>query len=335
MARIVVVGSGVVGRATGKGFLAKGHQVLFVDINPGIIERLRSEGYNAFFPPEVDWAAADIIMLSVNTPTVGGQIVLDHLLQAVETVARGLAAAPGYPVVVVRSTVVPTTTEQVVKPLLEEVSGRRVGVDLGLCMNPEFLRQVSAEEDFINPWITVVGSCSPIEAGVMHELYMPFGAPIVHTDCTTAETIKYANNLYNATKISFFNELFLVCERLGIDHAVVSRTVARSAEGMWNPYYGTIGGWPYGGACLPKDTAAFLAFADALGLEMPVLTGTMRMNQIMEQRAPAPASLHEVLGPAPARAERQLEPVADERFAYAGGARAVPLASVDTVLQGE
>jgi UDPglucose 6-dehydrogenase len=200
--------------------------------------------------------------------------------------------------VVVRSTVPPTTTLEKIRPLLEETSGRVVGESLGLAMNPEFLRQVSAAQDFLEPWLTVFGTAGETEAAILGELYAPFQAPIVAVDCTTAELIKYANNLYNATKISFFNEFHRVCQVLGLDSDVVGRTVALSAESMWNPAYGTRGGWPYGGACLPKDTAAFYEFAHGkLGLEMPVLWGTMRVNELMEAHVPAPASMHEVVDP--------------------------------------
>lgn len=319
MAHITVVGSGVVGQATGKGFIAQGHTVQFVDISPKIVENLRSEGYHAFYPHEVIWAAADLTLLSVNTPTVDGRIVLTHLFRAIETLAVGLANTSAYHTVVVRSTVPPTTTRDVIKPMLELYSGKVVGQDLGLCMNPEFLRQVSAERDFLNPWLTVVGTTGPLEAELMWEIYEPFGAPIVLTDCTTAETIKYANNLYNATKISFFNEFHLVCERIDADCDTVASTVARSAEGMWNPAYGTRAGWAYGGACLPKDTAAFFEFAQEIGVETPVLAGTMRINEIMERRSGAPASMQEVV---------PVEVLAAEALAMASHAASVAGSSV-------
>jgi UDPglucose 6-dehydrogenase len=296
MARITVVGSGVVGQASGRGFLYHGHEVTFVDVQPEIIERLRAEGLTAMYPDEVNWADADITMLAINTPTVSGKIRLEHLLRGVRTVASGLSGSTRYQIIVIRSTVPPTTTSKTILPILEECSGRRVGDTLGLAMNPEFLRQVSANEDFLEPWLTVFGTYGETEAAILGELYAPFNAPIVSVDCTTAEVIKYANNLYNATKISFFNEFHLVCERLGVDSRVVGHTISRSAEGMWNPSYGTRGGWPYGGACLPKDTAAFLEFAhDRLGLEMPLLAGTMRVNEIMEKHTAAPTSMHEVI----------------------------------------
>lgn len=296
MAKITVVGSGVVGQASGRGFLAHGNDVTFVDVNPAIVAKLQAEGLDARFPADVTWAEADMTMLAINTPTVDGHIVLDHLFGAIRTLAEGLKGSTRYQIVIVRSTVPPTTTLERVRPLLEEVSGRVVGDTLGLAMNPEFLRQVSANQDFLEPWLTVFGTFGETEAAILGEMYAPFNAPIVAVDCTTAEVIKYANNLYNATKISFFNEFHLVCERLGIDSEVVGRTVAHSAESMWNPAYGTRGGWPYGGACLPKDTAAFYEFAHGkLGLEMPVLAGTMRVNQILEERVAAPASMHEVV----------------------------------------
>lgn len=330
MTRITIVGAGVVGQATGRGFLTHGHSVRFVDVSPAIVTLLREQGLDAFFPEQVDWTASDITMLSVNTPTCNGRIDLTFLMNALETLARGLAGATTFHTVVVRSTVPPTTTERVVRPLLESLSGHRVGEDIGLAMNPEFLRQVSAAHDFLHPRLTVIGAMTATEATILGELYAPFDAPIVHVDPTTAETIKYANNLYNATKISFFNEFYLVCERLGVDADVVSRTVARSAEGMWNPAYGTRGGWPYGGACLPKDTAAFYDFmTSSYGMELPLLAATMQVNALMELRRPAPASMQEVLPPAILATEAH-EAAAllaaaprDERLAFAAGANPV------------
>jgi len=296
MARITVVGSGVVGQASGRGFLAHGHDVTFVDVNPSIVEKLQAEGLQACFPDEVNWSAADLTMLAINTPTVDGHIILDHLFGAVRTLAEGLKGSSRYQIVVVRSTVPPGTTSTTVRSLLESISGRIVGDSLGLAMNPEFLRQVSADQDFLEPWITVFGTAGPTEAGILGEMYADFNAPIVAVDCTTAEVIKYANNLYNATKISFFNDFHRVCQRLGIDSEVVGRTVARSAEGMWNPAYGTRGGWAYGGACLPKDTTAFYEFAhEKLGMELPSLWGTMRANELIGGGSTAPASMHEVV----------------------------------------
>ena len=285
MRNVTIVGAGVVGQATGKGLLGVGNAVRFVDVIPAVIERMGAEGYDAVYPDQHDWNSAEITMLSVNTPTIENRIDLSNLMTAIKTVGRGLADGREPHTVVVRSTIPPTTTLTLIRPLLEASSGRQVGADLHLAFCPEFLRQARANDDFAKPWIHVIGAADEVAGAILQELVAPFDAPVVRTDPTTAETIKYAHNLYNATKISFFNEFHLVCERLGIDSRLVSKTVALSAEASWNPEYGIRGGAPYGGACLPKDTAAFLDFATRLGLEMPVLAGTIRTNTIIGARA--------------------------------------------------
>jgi UDPglucose 6-dehydrogenase len=216
--------------------------------------------------------------------------VLDYIEAAALDVGRGLARTSNFVVVVVRSTVPPTTTEQRITPILEQASAKRAGVDFGVAMNPEFLRQVSAVQDFARPWITVLGSSDRRSAEVLDPLYTPFGALIVRCTPTEAEMIKYVNNVYNAVKISYFNEVHAICERLGIDSQLVGAAVARSAESMWNPLYGTRGGVPYGGACLPKDTTAFLAFVQERGWEHAMLEATMEVNRRLEGRVPAAAS---------------------------------------------
>ena len=298
MARLLVVGSGVVGQATGKGFSKKGHTVSYVDVNLQVIQKLRAEGLNAMLPSKVDWNQVDVVMLAVSTPSVNDRIVLDYIEAAAMDVGRGLAKTDSYITVVVRSTVPPTTTERRITPILEQFSGKRAGVDFGVAMNPEFLRAVSNEQDFLRPWITVVGSSDRRTAEIMDELFRPFGALIVRCTPTEAEMIKYVNNIYNALKISYFNEVHAICEQLGIDSHVVGASVARSAESMWNPLYGTRGGVPYGGACLPKDTTAFMAFVREHGFEHFMLDATIEVNRRLEERVPAvsdPSQIEHVL----------------------------------------
>lgn len=298
MARIVIVGSGVVGQATGKGFTKKGHNVCYVDINPQTIAKLREAGLQAMTAAEVNWDAVDIVMLAVSTPSANGKIVLDYIEAAAMDVGHGLATTDNYITVVVRSTVPPTTTERRITPILEQASGKRVGEGFGVGMNPEFLRAVSSEQDFARPWITVLGTSDRHTAEILDNLYAPFGALIVRCTPTEAEMIKYVNNVYNAVKISYFNEVHAICENLGIDSNLIGATVARSAESMWNPLYGTRGGVPYGGACLPKDTTAFMAFARENGWDHLVLEATMEVNRRLEESVPAvpsPDKIDEVL----------------------------------------
>lgn len=290
MAHLLIVGSGVVGQATGKGFAKKGHEITYADIDPKTIARLHNEGKRAMRVHEVDWNDVDIVMLTVSTPSVEGRIVLDYIESAARDVGIGLAQANHFITVVVRSTVPPTTTEQRIAPILECASGKRAGRDFGVAMNPEFLRQVSSEQDFARPWLTVIGAADAHTAKLLDELYEPFGSLTVRCTPTEAEMIKYVNNIYNAVKISYFNEVHAICDRLGVNGHLVGAAVARSAESMWNPLYGTRGGVPYGGACLPKDTTAFMSFVREHGWDHLLLEATIEVNNRLEQHIPAVAS---------------------------------------------
>jgi len=290
LSHILIVGSGVVGQATGKGFAKKGHSISYVDVNLKTITKLREAGLNAGTIADVDWATIDIVMLTVSTPTVQESIVLDYIEAAANDVGRGLATTERFITVVVRSTLPPTSTEQRILPILERASGKRAGRDFGIAMNPEFLRQVSSEQDFARPWITVLGCYDQQTFDMLKRLYTPFGSLIVQCTPTEAELIKYVNNVYNAVKISYFNEVHAICERLGADSNLIGATVARSSESMWNPLYGTRGGVPFGGACLPKDTAAFMEFARKLGMEHLMLEATIEVNKSLEQKVAAVTS---------------------------------------------
>ncbi len=294
MTNIVIVGAGVVGQATGKGFAKKGHQITFVDVDADRITQLQHQGFRAAAIGGVDWSAVDLVLLTVSTPTANKQIVLDHIKQAAHDIGVGLSQTTKYVCVVVRSTVPPTTTEAIIRPILERASGKLSGVDFGLAMNPEFLRQRTAESDFDRPWITVLGVLDQMTMQVLYDLYMPFGGLIVHCTPTEAEMIKYVNNIYNAVKISYFNEVHQICETLGIDSSVVGSIVARSAESMWNPIYGTRGGAPYGGACLPKDTEAFMDFCEKHGITHKMLAATIAVNDDLLATRPAAATPDEI-----------------------------------------
>ncbi len=287
---IVVIGSGVVGQATGRGFIRKSHRVTFVDVNPETLKKLRADGLDARALADVDWKSVDIAMLAVSTPTVDGAIVLDHIEAAARDLGAQLKPLNHFVTVVVRSTVLPGTTERRIKPMIEMTSGKVAGVDFGLAMNPEFLRQVSSVQDFDRPWVTVIGAYDEHAARTLKSLYLPFGSLTVDCTLTEAEMIKYTSNLYNAVKISYFNEIHAMCEQLGISSGVVASTVARSAESMWNPLYGTRGGVPFGGACLPKDTAAFMRFVRENGFENLVLEAAIESNERLTDKVAPVAS---------------------------------------------
>jgi UDPglucose 6-dehydrogenase len=273
------MGSGVVGAATGEGFRKAGHDVTFVDISEVRVRELRDRGWDA--RTEIDLAdePESLIFLTLPTPNDGHRYDLSAFSAGTASVGKALASSAARHTVVVRSTVPPGTTEGLVKTTLEENSGMVANEGFGLASNPEFLRAVSAAEDFANPWMTIIASRDPQNVERLRAVLSPFGGELrTFTNPAEAEFIKSAHNIYNATKISFWNEMWLVAQKIGVDLDPIAATVARSAEGSINPEYGIRGGAPYGGVCLPKDTQGFLGFAETIAVDMPLLSAVVETN---------------------------------------------------------
>jgi len=279
MARIFIVGSGVVGTATGRGFLSFGHEVTFIDTSDSRVAQLRAEGLDARTTLDLGTERPSFIFLTLPTPNVGHRYDLTAFERGTASVGQALAESAEPHTVVVRSTVPPGTTEGLVKPLLDQHSGKARGEGYALASNPEFLRAASAAEDFRWPWMTVIASRRVRTVERLRELLAPFGGEVrTFSDPAAAELIKCAHNLFNATKISFWNEMWTVARGLGLDLDPIASTVARSAEGSYNPEYGIRGGAPYGGVCLPKDTQGFLGFAADMAVDMPLLRSVVEVN---------------------------------------------------------
>lgn len=293
--QIWIVGSGVVGQATGRGLLARGRAVTFVDVDPKKIEQLAAEGLTAVRPTEVRRLTqpADLIMLSVPTPTVAGAIDTGYLEAAVAEVGRWMQATDHYQTVVVRSTVVPGTTEEIVQPLLEKYSKKTAGRDFGVAMNPEYLREKTAAQDFAQPWIVVIGQGDERAGDVVAEAYQGFSCPIHRLAIREAEFQKYVHNVFNAVKIAFFNEFRQIGQQAGIDAEAVFPLVAKSAEGLWRPEYGIRDFGPFDGMCLSKDTQAFLHWAKTRGWDMPILKAAIAFNNQQLAKQPAPIAVAE------------------------------------------
>jgi UDPglucose 6-dehydrogenase len=305
LAAILIVGSGVVGEANGKAFISKGHNVIFLDTEPKIVQRLQDQGFTAYLSNKINQVALpnfDIAMLCVPTPfdeninyssNTGGKPDMSSVKSAIINHGKLLSntkkklrekgferPTSNYHVVVIRSTIQPGTTRSLLLPLLELHSGMKVGIDIGLCVQPEFLRTASSENDSLNPRATIIGEFDKNSGDAVERLYSNFGArnKIYRTDMETAEFAKYVHNCFNATKISFANEMALLGQRFGVDSNAILRMVAVTAEGFWNPYYGITAGRPYDGRCLPKDIKTFLAFAKKLKLDMPLLSAVDSVN---------------------------------------------------------
>ena len=257
---ISVVGSGWVGSVVGRGFLELGFDVIFYDVVgkdlPGFTMDLR-----------VAIEGSQVSFVAVPTPSTGDGIDLSYVKDAVGNIGRLLRDKDEFHLVVVKSTVVPRTTEDVVIPLLEKCSGKRVGEGFGVCMNPEFLTEIAStwseekgvNRDFFSEDRIVIGEYDKRSGDILEEIYKPLKKPIFRTNLKTAEIIKYASNCMLATKISYWNEIFLICKELGIDSQLVADIVALDPR---IGKYGTVHGKAFGGKCLPKDLKAFITFAN-------------------------------------------------------------------------
>lgn len=278
--RIAIVGSGVVGEASGRGFAEHGHTVTFCDIDEEKLAKFRGEGLTAIRPEELDAHPIDIFFISIQTPTNDEGVDLGPLKKALASVGDAIRNAENSPVVAIRSTVPVGTAREVAAPILEERSGKKAGVDFGVASNPEYLREKSAYDDFLNPRAVTVGSEDERTNAVLVELYESFNAPIYSVTTREAEMQKYTHNLYNAAKISFFNEQRMVCDASGIDADTIFPIVVASAEASWNPRYGTKNLGPYSGTCLPKDIRGFIERTkEKLDMDLPLLEAVEAVNE--------------------------------------------------------
>lgn len=279
---IAIIGSGIVGQATGISLLNKGFDITFVDNSAGIVDELNSKGYKATLTDGLDPQQLDVFFVSVPTYISDDEGGISYMRTAAENLGVWISKMNDYSLVVVRSTILPGTTEKVIIPTIEKYSCKKTGQDFGVCVNPEYLREKSAMSDFEKPWVVVIGEMNKRDGDMLQDIYYWVDCPVHRVSFREAEMQKFVHNLFNANKISFFNEMRQVCGELGISCEKMFQLVTESAEGMWNPAYGTKDLGPVGGSCLPKDSKAFQRYAkENLKIEMRVLQATLDLNEHM------------------------------------------------------
>ena len=306
---ISVLGIGYVGLCTAVGFASKGYNVIAsthdaekaAKINNGIppfhepnlqklLEETIQNGRLTCLINQTEKAVleTDLTFNAVGTPSrPDGSIDLQFIETSTRDIGQALTKKNTYHVVVIKSTVVPGTTQDLVKPILEKESKKKCGSDIGLCMNPEFLRQGSAFEDTLHADRVVIGEYDKKSGDTLENLYKDFYGkntpPIIRTTLSTAELIKYASNALLATKISFINTIANLCEKIpGAD----VKTVAQ-AMGL-NKRIGPLflnAGLGYGGSCFPKDVKALIAQAKNLGYHLTLLEEVENINKIQPLKA--------------------------------------------------
>ena len=276
MTAISIIGSGVVGKATGIGFHRHGNKVIFHDIVKEKLVGLRKQGYDVTEDTCEAVVNSSVSFVCVQTPTLNGQMDFSYVENAIVGIARALHKKNGFHVIAIRSTVLPSTTRLKVIPLLKKHSQLEAGRHYGVCVNPEFLRKKSALTDFLNPWRVVIGESDNRSGDFLEKLYQPFKASMIRTDLDTAEMIKYVSNVFLATRISFFNEMHEICNELDLDSDFVNRVVALDPR---IGKYGIHGGQPFKGLCLPKDLEAFISFVKDNELNPKILDAIFHVNK--------------------------------------------------------
>jgi GDP-mannose 6-dehydrogenase len=222
--------------------------------------------------------ASSISLVCVGTPSqANGNLDLTYMQRVCEEIGDALRDKAEPHIVVLRSTMLPGTTENLLIPILEKHSGKKVGNGLEVCYNPEFLREGSSVYDFYNPPKIVVGESTPGTGDTLLSLYEGIDAPVIRTSIGVAEMAKYCDNVFHALKVSFANEIGNLCKRMGLDGHDVMAVFCEDRKLNLSPAY-LKPGFAFGGSCLPKDLRALTYQAKRLDLDSPVLNSILASN---------------------------------------------------------
>ena len=221
----------------------------------------------------------DVTFLSVGTPTSkDGGCDFTFVRQASRAIGQAIGMKSGYHVVVLRCSVPPGTTLDVVVPEIEQASGKKLGADFGVCFNPEFLREGVAVADFFAPPKTVVGASDTRAERTVTAIYEAVDKKVIFTSIESAEMVKYVDNVWHATKVAFGNEVGRLCKQLGIDSHDVMNIFVKDLKLNLSPYY-LKPGFAFGGSCLPKEVRAVSHIAHAMGVEVPLIDSLTVSNK--------------------------------------------------------
>ncbi len=282
-----------------------GHRVMGVDVSRAKVEMLESGRspivearmndivaeyhksclLHATTDPAEAVLGSDLSFICVGTPSLrNGKLDLGHIENVAREIGAALRQKSTHHVVVLRSTVLPGTTESVLLPILEKESGRKAGIDFSVCYNPEFMREGSAVADFLQPPYTILGSQDPRHLEPLRELYKNTPGKVFETSITVAEMVKYLSNAFHAVKVTFANEMGTLCKHLGVDAQAVTEIFTSDTRLNISPAY-LAPGFAFGGSCLPKDVRALTYRAKELDLKLPLLESLLLSNAEHVDRA--------------------------------------------------
>jgi GDP-mannose 6-dehydrogenase len=302
---ISIFGLGYVGSVMAACLAHKGNRIIGVDVNPAKVDLLNSgrspiieaqmeelvaeghQGCRLHATTDVASAIAstEISFVCVGTPSQpNGKLDLSHIEAVSREIGEALRTKPARHTIVIRSTILPGTTESIVAPSIEAASGKHAGADFALVYNPEFMREGTAVTDFFAPPYTVLGSAAVNDLAPVRELYVWMPGRIFETSIRVAEMVKYASNTFHAVKVSFANELGTLAKRLAVDAEVVTEIFTSDTRlNISAAYLGP--GFAFGGSCLPKDLRAVNYLAREMDLRLPLLESLLPSNQEHIERA--------------------------------------------------
>lgn len=300
MATISVFGLGYVGCVLAACLAERGHNVIGVDVNTMKVESL-NRGESPLIEPglgdlihknvnagrlkatqDTEWAVlnSDLSFICVGTPSnANGSLNTDYVTRVCEDIGSGLAKKNAFHIVVVRSTLLPGTTEEMLQPILENCSGKTTGIGFGLGYNPEFLREGTSIKDFFDPPYTVIGADDEKVMEAVKQVYSMLDAPLIEVPIKVAEMVKYVNNAFHALKVTFANEIGSICKQQNIDSHQVMEIFCMDRKLNLSPYY-LKPGFAFGGSCLPKDLRALLYHSRKLDMHLPVLEAILPSNEL-------------------------------------------------------
>jgi len=302
--RVSIFGLGYVGAVSAGCFANDGHEVVGVDpvhtkvnlINQGqcpiveadighlIASTVEAGRLRATDDPALAIRETELSFVCVGTPSqANGNLDTRYIRRICEQIGEALKKKSARHTIVVRSTIVPGTMRKIVIPVLEESSGKKAGVDFGVCHNPEFLREGSAVKDFYFPPKTVIGQLDCDSGDILTELYGKLDAPLIRTGLETAEMVKYVDNGWHALKIGFANEIGNLCKSFGIDAHEVMKIFCQDEKLNISPAY-LVPGFAFGGSCLPKDLRALAYQAKMHDLELPIISSILASNEMQVAR---------------------------------------------------
>ncbi|MFZ3184872.1 MAG: UDP-glucose/GDP-mannose dehydrogenase family protein [Pseudomonas sp.] len=303
--RISIFGLGYVGAVCAGCLSSRGHQVVGVDVSaskidminagkspivePGLAALLKKGISTGLLRGTTDFAEAvrdtEVSFICVGTPSKkNGDLELNYIEAVCREIGQVLRSKTERHTVVIRSTVLPGTVKNVVIPILEACSGKQAGLDFGVAVNPEFLRESTAIADYDQPPMTVIGELDQASGDLLQEIYQELDAPVIRKDIAVAELIKYTCNVWHAAKVTFANEIGNIAKASGVDGREVMDVICQDKSLNLSSYY-MRPGFAFGGSCLPKDVRALTYRAGQLDVEHPMLGAIMRSNVAQVQNA--------------------------------------------------